>query len=88
MGTNEGRAAGAQQVPPTPTTGTERNTGNDTHRRRVYQHTRKTGSSSTTFKGETEKMNGNVFQLHSERARMSQFTETLEAFRVYSSYTQ
>ena len=30
-------------------------------------------------------MNGNVFQIHSERKNKSQFTETIEALRVYSS---
>ena len=31
------------------------------------------------------KMNGNVFQINSERKNKSQFTETIEALNVYSS---
>ena len=35
--------------------------------RRTYNHNRKTNI--TGFKGETERMNSNVFQLHSERKK-------------------
>ena len=44
---------------------------------------RKTGNN--TFKGDTAKMNGHVFQLHSERNNKSQFGDTVKALRVYSS---
>ena len=51
--------------------------------RRTYNHNRKTNT--TGFKGETERMNSNVFQLHSERKNKSQFPDTMEALRVYCS---
>ena len=56
-------------------------TGQETNRR-TYNHNRRTNIAG--FKGETEKMNGNVFQLHSDRKK-SQFTDTMEALRVYLS---
>ena len=37
------------------------------------------------FKGETSKMNGNVFQVHSKRSNASQFMEIVEALIVYAS---
>ena len=37
------------------------------------------------YKGETGKMNGHVFQVHSERNNKSQFMETVGALRIYSS---
>ena len=45
----------------------------------------KPGQDTHKFKGETVKMNGNVFQLHSERKNKSQFIDTIEALRVYYS---
>ena len=37
------------------------------------------------FKGETAKMNGHVFQLHAERKNKAQFSDSMEALRIYSS---
>ena len=37
------------------------------------------------FKGETNKMNRHVFQLHAERSNKSQFDASMEALRIYSS---
>ena len=37
------------------------------------------------FKGETAKMNGHVFQTHTERRDKSQFEDTMEALRIYTS---
>ena len=90
---NEGDASGAQRVPPTPAaavsggTPNEDTTGNgaDATRRRPFNPNRRPASTNNTFKGETSKLNGNVFQVHSERTNMSQFMKTLEALRVYSS---
>ena len=45
----------------------------------------KPGQYTNKFKGKTVKMNGNVFQLHSECKNKSQFIDTIEALRVYSS---
>ena len=45
---------------------------------------KKTGK-GTPFRGETLKMNGNVFQLHAERKSKSQFGDTVKALRVSSS---
>ena len=39
----------------------------------------------STFKGETAEMNGNVFQLQSEKARKGQFDDTMEALQRYSA---
>ena len=67
-------------------------TGNGTSRvprqgngRSYNPNPRKLGKN--TFKGETGKMNGHVFQLHSERKNKSQFGDTVKALRVYSSET-
>ena len=38
-----------------------------------------------TFKGETAKMNGHVFQLHAERKNKAEFADTMEALRIYAS---
>ena len=91
--TNEGDATRNQRVPPTPTAAVsggmpnEDSTGNgaDTTRRRPFNANRRTANTNNVFKGETSKLNGNVFQVHSERTSMSQFMETMEALRVYSS---
>ena len=37
------------------------------------------------FRGETSKMNEHVFQLHTERSNKSQFEDSMEALRIYSS---
>ena len=37
------------------------------------------------FRGDTVKLNGNVFQVYSERKIKSQFTDSIEALSVYSS---
>ena len=61
----------------------EVSTGNP--RRRPNNPNRRTTTVSSAFKGETGKLNGNVFQIHSERTNKSQFMDTIEALRVYSS---
>ena len=89
----DGDTTGAQRVPPTPTTVASDSTPNedtignstDTTRRRTFNPNRMTAGTSNAFKGETSKLNGNVFQFHSVRTNMSQFMETVEALRVYSS---
>ena len=91
---NEGSVTGNQQVPPAPAPVVSGNTpnedsngnGGETARRRPFNANRRPGHTSSSFKGETSKLNGNVFQVHSERANMSQFAETLEALRIYASY--
>ena len=40
---------------------------------------------ANTFKGETQEMNGNVFQLQSEHGRKGQFDDTLEALQRYAA---
>ena len=52
---------------------------------RILSQNRKPAATAVVFKGETAKMNGHVFQVHSERKNKSQFMETLEALRIYSS---
>ena len=91
---SEGDDTGARSVPPTPAAAVssgmpnEDTTENVTEstRRRPFNTNRRPGGTSNTFKGKTSKHNRNVFQVHSERTNMSQFMETLEALRVYSSY--
>ena len=83
----------AGEATPTPANTTDNNTsngeeaanGNDAPRRRPFNTNRKPAGPPNTFKGETSKMNGNVFQVHSERKNKSQFTETVEALGVYAS---
>jgi len=48
-----------------------------------YQSTR--GSSTPNFKGKVSEMNGNVFQLATERKKRDQFEDTLEALKIYAS---
>ena len=96
MSENQGNAV----IPPTETgtgngggtTDTDSNTGASTGRvqrqsntRPFIQNIKKTGSKP--FIGDTAKMNGHVFQLHSERKNKSQFGDTVKALRVYSSET-
>ena len=91
---NEGNVAGNQQVPPAPAPVVSGNTpnedsngnGGEAARRRPFTANRRPGNTNSMFKGETIKLNGNVFQVHSERTNMSQFADTLEALRIYSSY--
>ena len=66
---------------------TEDVTGNNQEngRRCTHNNNRKPQASATVFKGEMTKMNGHVFQVHSERKYKSQFMETVEALRVYAS---
>ena len=45
---------------------------------------RPTGKWGNVFKGETTELNGQVFQLQSERAKKGQFDNTLDALRRYS----
>ena len=67
-------------------TGTgESNRNNQENRRsRQYSQNRRVAESNE-FKGETAKMNGNVLQIHSERKNKSQFSDTVDALKVYSS---
>ena len=39
----------------------------------------------TQFQGETEEMNGHVFQIHSEQKKKGQFQDTIDALKVYAS---
>ena len=57
--------------------------GRTRRQQRIHNQNRK--PTAVVFKGETGKMNGHVFQVHSERSNKSQFMETLEALRFYSS---
>ena len=57
----------------------------DNPRRRPPNTDRRTANTTNTFKGETSKLNGNVFQVHSEQKDESQFIETIEVLRVYAS---
>ena len=95
--TNEGNVAatGATAGEMETSTTTNNNNNNATEdvagnnqesgRRHTYNNNRKQHASATVFKGETTKMNGHMFQVHSERNDKSQFTETIEALRVYAS---
>ena len=67
-------------------TGTgESNRNNQENRRpRQYSQNRRVAERNE-FKGETANMNGNVFEIHSERKNKSQFSDTVDALKVYSS---
>ena len=72
---NSGTSAGTSQPNPrAPHQGNERTTNNPNNKKHGH-----------SFKGATAKMNGNVFQLHSERKNKSQFGDTVKALSVYSS---
>ena len=62
------------------------NNTNQTGARRVRNRNRdRIVTETKSFKGETTKMNGHVFQLHAERSNKAQFTDTMEALRIYAS---
>ena len=47
----------------------------------------RSANNSTTFRGETKEMNGNVFQCHEEARDPTQFNRTLEALERYANKT-
>ena len=59
--------------------------GQETNRRRLFNTNKKNVTQIKEFRGDTVKLNGNVFQVHSERKNKSQFMDSIEALRVYSS---
>ena len=59
--------------------------GQEANRRRPFNTNKKNVTQIKEFKGDTIKLNGNVFQVHSERKNESQFMDSIEALRVYSS---
>ena len=61
------------------TRSTDRNSANQNRRKTTRR------GNVTTFKGEVEKMQGNVFQLHTERKKRGQFQDTIDAMKVLSS---
>ena len=86
--TNSGVATGGttRAIVGTNDGGQSTNTHGLTRRQqRILGQNRKPAATTVAFKGETAKMNGHVFQVHSERKNKSQFMETLEALRIYSS---
>ena len=61
-------------------------TPNQTGARRARNRNRDRNDNETkTFKGETVKMNGHVFQLHAERKNKAQFTDTIETLQIFAS---
>ena len=55
-------------------------------RSRIVGLNRDNGTQDTKiFKGETSKMNGHVFQLHAKMKNKSQFSNTINALRMYAS---
>ena len=65
-------------------TGESNRNNQESRRPRQYSQNRRVAESNE-FKGETAKMNGIVFQVHSERKNKSQFSDTVDALKVYSS---
>ena len=59
--------------------------GQETNRRRPFNTNKKNVTQIKEFRGDTVKLNGNIFQVHSERKNKSQFMDSIEALRVYSS---
>ena len=59
--------------------------GQETNRRRPFNTNKKNVTQIKEFRGDTVKLNGNVFQVYSERKIKSQFTDSIEALSVYSS---
>ena len=45
----------------------------------------KNQQNTKAFKGATAKMNSHVFQLHAKRNNKSQFSDTMEALKIYAS---
>ena len=66
---------------------TNPNTKNQTVATRVRPKRNKGKHDVKKVRGETAKMNGRVFELHAERTNKSQFEDTMEALRIYSSNT-
>ena len=59
-------------------TGESNRNNQESRRPRQYSYNRRVAESNE-FKVETAKMNGNVFQVHSERKNKSQFSDTVDA---------
>jgi len=68
-------------------TGTNNNPSsrNNRSRRDRYRYNSNRGTSTSAFKGNVAEMNGNVFQLATERKTKDQFNDTLEALNIYPS---
>jgi len=68
-------------------TGTNGNNRNQTswnryRRKTIYQSNR---GPTNSFRGKVTEMNGNVFQLATERKKKDQFDDTLEVLKIYAS---
>jgi len=68
-------------------TGTNGNNSNQASRNRYSCKTRYQSNKGSTnsFRGKVTEMNGNVFQLATERKKKDQFDDTLEALKIYAS---
>ena len=76
--------AGGSDQPGRSTTSEGRN--NQADARRIRNRNKdKNVADTKAFRGETTKMNGHVFQTHSERTNKSQFADTMEALMIYAS---
>ena len=53
--------------------------GHEYNRRRGYNANKKPSATTNVFRGETGKMNGHVFQVHSERVKRGEVKEDVEA---------
>ena len=82
-GTNEAEEEGTGGSGAQTTTNANHNTQSGTPRMKSKRDKGK--QDARKFRGETTKMNGHVFQLHAERTNKSQFEDTMEALRIYSS---
>ena len=96
MSGNANEDASPAEQPEVPSTGGSANAPNSQQQvasgnanQRAATHSRgnhsKGPQDTKSFKGETLKMNGHVFQLHAERKNKAQFTDTMEALRIYAS---
>jgi len=65
--------------------GSNNSSNNRNRYRRKFCYSSNKGSTSNTFKGKVVDMNGNVFQLATERKKKDQFDDTLEALKIYAS---
>ena len=59
--------------------------GQKANMRRPFNTNKKNVTQIKEFRGDTVKLNGNIFQVHSEKKNKSQFMDSIEALRVYSS---
>ena len=68
-------------------TGAPGSTNQSTQNTQVRGYNNKNQQDTKAFRGETIRMNGHIFQLHAERKNKAQFTDTMEALRIYASTT-